>query len=85
MKILALIALYSMSLFVTGWLLLDVEFKFSRAERLFSSVDLLKEDALSILGKLQLESFSDSLCTLPNWLQRPVRIVGNPEFPPFNF
>ncbi|SDC58965.1 hypothetical protein SAMN04488104_100264 [Algoriphagus faecimaris] len=85
MKILGLIALYYLSLFVIGWLLLDAEFKSCRVEDRFSSVDLLRKDALLILEKFQLESFSDSLWPLPSWLQRPIDIVRYPDVPPINF
>ena len=85
MRIFGLIALYEVALFLTGWLLLDGNFKSANTGDLLPSGSLFKQNTLILTGKFQLAPGPESLWTLPSWVKRPIGIVLYPEFPHFNF
>lgn len=85
MRTLGLIGGYALALFLTGWLLMNVDFKSVWAEDGFLTEDLLKQYSVPVPEKSQLESVPDSLWTLQSWLKRPIGIVRYPDFPPINF
>jgi hypothetical protein len=85
MRILGVIAGFAVVLFLIGWWQLDVDGKSVKTGERFSSRDVLKQDAAAPLKKFHVESATDSLWTIPTWLQRPIGIVRYPDFPHFNF
>lgn len=85
MRTFGLIAVYMVALFLTGWLLLNMETKSGWDEVLFSSQNHLESGAISQSKKIQSEHTPDSLGNLSIWLKRPIGVVRYPEFPIFIF
>lgn len=85
MRILGLIAIYSVALFLTGWLLLDVESKSAGAEVQFSPIEAPVETNLLLNDKDPTAQSDDLRSFWQDWLQRPIGVVCYPDFPPINF
>jgi hypothetical protein len=87
MRTLGLIGRYAVALFLTGWLLLDVEFRSIDDEVQFSTFDTPEpeKENLSLSRKVQSKPLADSPWTLSNLLKRPIGIVRYPELPPIYF
>lgn len=85
MRTFGLFSVYTVALFLTGWLVLNMETKSGWDEVLFSSQSYTESEDISQSKKIQSEHTPDSLGNLSNWLKRPIGIVRYPEFPIFNF
>lgn len=85
MRILGLIALYAVALFLTGWLLLDVESKSGVEEFLDSPNEARMKARLFVDDKNSSEQSEDAAGFWQDWLKRPIGVVRYPDFTTFNF
>ncbi len=85
MRILGLIAGYAVALFLTGWLLLDVESKSGVEKFLDSSNEARRKARLFVDDKNSSEQSDEASGFWQGWLHRPIGVVRYPDFPPINF